>query len=488
VSEAGELSLFVHRMRDLVKRPPVVAAPELSVVEIARLLSREGVGSIVIVLAGRPVGIVTDRDLRRKVVAAGRDAATTPVSAIMSAPLVTLPPSAFAFEALLEMTRRRIRHIVVVDDDRAVGVVSSRDLLLLQTTHPVTLAREIGRAVSVEALAALAPRVTELVRELLDEGGRVHDIAQLVAELNDRMVMRVLDLVRAKLGTAGLEPPVAYAWLAFGSEGRREQTLRTDQDNGIVYADPPPELAERAATYFARLAEQSIEALVTIGFPPCPGGAMASNPQWRQPLSVWDGYVRHWIAEPSRLHVLAASMYFDLRLVAGEAELATRLGARIRAEAQGHTRFLGMMALDVVERRLPVTFFGGVGVHRAGPHRGAVDVKGAGCIQLVGAARVHALELGLSATNTLARFAAAGERGIYAKDDVVEISDAYEHLLRLRLTHQLARLATGEEPDNYVHPEQLSHRDALLLRDALKTVGRVQSRLRERYATDFIPT
>jgi CBS domain-containing protein len=487
VSAPGELSLFAHRVRDLVKRPPVVAPPESSVVEIARLLSREGVGSIVITADGQPVGIVTDRDLRRKVVAEGRDAHTTPVSAIMSAPLVTLPPAAFAFEALLEMTRRRIRHIVVVDDGRAVGVVSSRDLLVLQTTHPVTVARELSRAASIEALAALAPRVTELVRELLAEGGRVHDIAQLTAELNDRMVIRVLDLVRRELGAAGLDPPVGFAWLAFGSEGRREQTLRTDQDNGLVYADPPPELEERAAAYFAALAEKTIAGLVTVGFPPCPGGAMASNAEWRQPLSVWDGYVQQWIGDPSPRHILAASMYFDLRFVAGDSDLAVRLGLRIRTEASRQPRFLGLMARDVVERRLPVTFFGGVGVHRSGPHRGAVDVKGAGCIQLVGAARVHALELGLTQTNTVERIAAAGQRGFYTGDEVVEITDAYEHLLRLRLAHQLEQLAAGATPDNYVEPEHLSHRDALLLRDALKTVGRVQDRLRERYATDFIP-
>lgn len=486
--EAGELSLFVHRVRDLVKRAPVVASSELSAVEVARLLSREGVGSIVIAAAGgRPAGIVTDRDLRRNVVAEGRDPATTPASAIMSAPLVTLPPDAFAFEALLEMTRRGIRHIVVVEDGRAVGVVSSRDLLLLQTTHPVTIAREIARAASVEALGVLAARVTELVRELVAEGGRVHDIARLVAELNDRLVVRVLDLAQSTLSAAGLEPPLPYAWLAFGSEGRREQTLRTDQDNGLVYADPPPDLAEQAATYFTRLAGDTIAALLAIGFPACPGGAMASNPQWCQPLTVWDGYVRQWIGDPSPGHILAASMYFDLRCVAGEADLAARLSDRIRTEAPTRPRFLGLMARDVVDRRLPVSLFGGLSVPRTGPHRGAIDIKGAGCIQLVGAARVHALELGLRETNTLERIAAAGERGLYTSDEVIEIGDAYEHLLRLRLVHQLERLATGEAPDNYVEPDHLSHRDGLLLRDALKTVGHVQGRLRERHATDFIP-
>jgi CBS domain-containing protein len=484
---AGEPSLFVLRVRDLLTRPPVVTHPQASAVDVAKLLSDERVGSVVVVQDGRPVGIVTDRDLRRKVLAERRDGARTSAETIMSSPLITLPPTAFAFEALLEMTRRRIHHIVVVGDGRVVGVVSSGDLLLLQATHPVTLSREIARASSIEALAVLAPGVTALVRELLAGGGRVHDIAELVTELNDRIVIRVLELVQAELAAMAQEPPVSFAWLAFGSEGRREQTLRTDQDNGLVYADPPPALADPARAYFTALAGKTVTGLLTIGFPPCPGGAMASNPAWCQPLGVWDDYVRGWVAEPSPAHILAACMYFDLRLVTGAAALAAHLGDRIRTEAPAHPHFLGLMARDVVDRPLPVGFLGGVSVPRTGPHRGAVDIKGAGCIQLVGAARVHALELGLAETTTIVRIAAAGDRGLYSRDDVVEITDAYEHLLRLRLAHQLDRLHAGEAPDNYVDPERLSHRDRLLLRDALKTVGHVQRRLRERYATDFIP-
>ena len=487
MSPAGEHSLFVHRVRDLVKRPLVAAAPRASAVDLARLLSDERVGSVVIVEDGRPVGIVTDRDLRRKVLAEERDGATTAAATIMSSPLVTLPPTAFAFDALLEMTRRHIHHIVIVEGDRAVGVVSGDDLLVLQTTHPVTLSREIVRAPSIGALALLGPRVTALVGELLASGGRVQDIAALVAELNDRIVIRVLDLVQAELAAAGREPPVPFAWLAFGSEGRREQTLRTDQDNGLVYADPPASLADPARAYCMELGDKTVAGLVATGFPPCPGGAMASNPAWCQPLSVWDRYIRDWIEKPSPANILNASMYFDLRLVTGNASLAAHLGDRIRADAPAHPRFLALMARDVVDRPLPVGFLGGVSVHRSGPHRGAVDIKGAGGIHLVGAARVHALELGLAETATIARIAAAGERGVYSKDEVVEIGDAYEHLLRLRLAHQLDRIAAGEAPDNYVDPERLSHRDGVLLKDALKTVGRVQGRLRERYATDFLP-
>lgn len=485
-SVPGELSLFLHRVRDFARRAPVTCRPEASAVDVARQLSHEGVGSVVVVgHDGAPLGIVTDRDLRRKIVAEGRDPAATPAREIMSGPLVTLAPDAFAFDAILEMTRRRIRHVVLVEHGRAVGVVSSRDFLALQTTHPVTLAREIARATSPAALAALGERVTALVRRLVEEGGSAYAIGQIVAELNDRMVARVLVLATDVLRVAGEEAPaVEYCWLSFGSEARREQTLRTDQDNGLVYADSPPALAARAAEYYARLAAEVIRGLVAVGFPPCPGNVMASNPAWCQPISAWADHFRRWIDHPSPPELLEASIFFDLRPVAGSAALADALGDVVRRDAPKSRVFLGLLAHDVVGRRVPRTLFGNIATLGSGPHHGMVDVKGAGSLQLVGAARVAALELGLAETNTIDRIRAAAAHRLYTAEEAQEITDAYQHLLRLRLVHQLECIARGRAPDNYVDPTRLSHADQLLFRDALKTVDRVQAGLRVRFSTD----
>jgi CBS domain-containing protein len=489
VAAAG-VSLFRHRVGDFVRRPPLTCTPQTTAAEVARRLSAAGVGAAVVVdAAGAAVGIVTDRDLRRKVVAEARDAAATPAGAIMSAPLVAVPPTAFAFDALLAMTQREIHHLGVVADGRLVGVVSTHDFLVLQTTHPVTLVREIARAPSVDALATVAGRVTALVDRLVREGGTAGEVATIVAELNDRIVRRVLALTAAALADAGdaAPPDVPFCWLLLGSEARREQTLRTDQDNGLVYADPPPELADAAARHYARFARRAVDALIAVGFPRCPGDAMASNPQWCQPQSVWARYFRRWMREASPAQVLAASIYFDLRPLGGAVALGAALADLVRTEAPGERRFLGLLARDVVDRRLPLTLFGHVAVARNGPHRGAVDVKGAGVVQLVGAARLHALHLGAAETGTLARFRAAGAAGLYRDAEVREIGDAFQHLLRLRLVNQLAQLAAGEPPDNSVVPNALSRADALLFRDALRTVGRVQAGVRERFATEFLP-
>jgi CBS domain-containing protein len=278
---------------------------------------------------------------------------------------------------------------------------------------------------------------------------------------------------------------VPYGWLVFGSEGRREQTLRTDQDNGLVYADPPAELRERAASYYARFAEAAIQTLVAVGFPPCPAGIMASNPRWCQPLAAWRECFRRWIVEATPEHVLGACIHFDLRALAGAAELEHALRGAIHDALAGHGRFLGLLARDVVDRRVPLTMLGRVAVHRSGPRRGAVDLKGGGCLQLVGAARVDALRLQVAETNTVDRLRAAAARGTYPEEEAREYTDAFQHLMRLRLVHQLERIAAGEPPDNHVLPARLSHADGVLLLDALKTVSKLQAKLRERFATDF---
>jgi CBS domain-containing protein len=478
-------SPFTQRVGALIARSPVTCAPDTSAAEVARLLTRERVGSAVVTdVDGRPIGIVTDRDLRRRVLADGRDPTTTPARAIMSAPLVTVGPDAFAFEALLEMTRREIHHLPVVAHGRLVGVVSSHDFLV-QQMHPVVLARELAAADSLDELARLGARTVPLVASLVDAGVDALEIGALVAELNDRLVARVLALTERELAGGGAgRPPVPYSWLLFGSEARREQTLRTDQDNGLVYADPPPALAAAAGAYYARFAEAAIRGLVAVGFPPCPGNVMASNPALCQPASVWTTTFRRWIDHPSPGEVLAASIHFDLRPLADDARLAERLRSVIRTEAPASKVFLGLLAHDVVSRRVPLTVFGNIHRAASGPHRGRVDVKGAGMVQLVAAARVHALELALDETETVARFRGAGERALYTPQETREITDAYGFLMRVRLAHQLERVQAGAPPDNHVDPRMLSRTEMLLFRDALKIVARVQAGLRLRFSTD----
>ena len=269
--------------------------------------------------------------------------------------------------------------------------------------------------------------------------------------------------------------------MVFGSEARREQTLRTDQDNGLVYANPTSGDEAVTATYYARLGAEAVHGLVAIGFPPCPGDIMASNPALCRPLDSWLDTFRRLLDHPSPPEVLAACIQFDLRPVAGAEPLAQELRAFIAREAPGRRVFLAMLARDVVSRPAPLTLFG-----RVVTRKGLIDVKGAAAMPLSAAARVHALEQSLATVNTVDRFREAGAHGLYTRSETTEITDAYQHVLRLRLEHQLAQLDRGSTPDNLVNYRALRRADSLLLRDALRTVSRVQAGLRARFLTDLL--
>jgi CBS domain-containing protein len=483
----GEMALFVRRVGDLVKGPPVTCRLDATVAEAAQLMTRRSVGSVIVVSEdGATAGIVTDRDLRTRVVAPGLSPGTG-ISRVMSSPVVEIGPGALAFDALLEMMRRGIRHLAVTSDRRLLGVVSSHDLVLLQGAHPVGLAREIEAEESEEGLAALAPRVAAVVKWLAAGGAGAAEIGRLVAELNDRLVRRALALVLSAVEAAGHgAPPVPFAWLAAGSEGRREQTLKTDQDNGLVYRDPPAELRAAAADYFERVAAAMGRTLGLLGFPPCRGGFMASNPRWRQPESVWREYFHSWMATPQPAPLLEASLYFDLRPIAGALEVGHALWEWVCERAPSQILFLRHMAKTALERHVPLGFFGGFVVERSGEHKDRLDLKARGVFPMTQAMRVYALSLGVRETNTVDRLEAAGARGLFTAAEVTELADAHELIARLRLTHQIACLDAGLAPDNFIDPRTLGKADHLLLKQAFKSIAWVQRHLEDRFQTSLV--
>jgi CBS domain-containing protein len=483
----GDVTLFVRRAADLVKAPPVTCGPDVSVATAARLMTDRGVGSVAVVAEdGTPLGIVTDRDLRTKVVARGLSP-EMPAAAIMSAPILSVAPASSAFDALLEMTRRGIHHMGVVGEGRLVGVISSHDIVLLQGAHPVGLMRQIEGQESLAGLASVAPRVVSVVRWLAEQGATAHDMGRIVTELNDRIVRRALSLVEASLEQDGHgRPPVGYAWLAGGSEGRREQTLRTDQDNGLVHRDPPPDLAPATAAYFVRLATAMREALVRLGFPACDGGFMAANPRWCQPESVWRRYFASWMETPEPGPVLSASLFFDLRPVAGEERIGSELWEWVCERAPSHTLFLRYMARAALERHVPLGLFGGFVVERSGAHKDQFDLKARGTFPVTQSMRVCALSIGARETNTVDRLLVAAARGLFDPAETRELRDAYEVISRLRLHHQIACLDAGLPPDNFLDPKALGATDRILLKQAFKAVARLQRHIEDRFQPEAL--
>lgn len=475
--EEASLMLTVP-CRAVARVPLLCCPPETPIQEAARQMSTERVNSIVIVSSeGRGLGILTDWDLRERVVAVGRSV-ETPVAEVMSTPLVTIDADELLLQAVRLMIARRINHVVVTEEGRPFGMLTAFDLLVRQGTSALYLARAIERETRTERLAEILQQSQhELLPFLFSRGIRASQIAQLVSELNDRAISRVLTLLEKELGP----PPVPYCWLVLGSEGRREQIIRTDQDNGIVYADPPIGEEEPVRHYFERLGQWAVERLIALGFPPCPGRYTADNPQWVQPISGWRQRFRSWLTVPEPEAVLSSLIVFDFRGVHGELALAKELRGFVGDLLRHSPRFLFHVAAISTAHSPPLGFLGRFVVERSGEHKNQLDLKHGGTGAIVNLVRLFALEHGVEETNTLARILALQDLRAIEPQLAEELSQAFEFLLGLRLRLQLQQLQRGEKPSNYIDPKALSSLDKTLLKEAFRVIGRVQAVVRDRF-------
>ena len=467
------------RVGDLLTRPPVTVERSTTVRDAAVLMSRERISSVLVTDDGRLVGILTDRDLRSRVVAAGRSG-DTPVLEVMTPDPVTGTPDQLALEVLLELVRRNIHHLPLVDGDRPVGMVSATDLLRLEQADPVHLVGEVAKALDTEAVAAVARRLERVVAGLVRQGTSALDTGRIVTTVGDAVERRLIELAQADLGPA----PVPWAWLTLGSRARFEQALGPDQDHALVLADDAVRdgvVDAEVAAYFARLAERVTGGLETAGYPRCRGDKMASNPQWRLPLSAWLAQVDRWVSTPAPAAVVDASVFFDLRHLAGDASLTARLRDHQVRAASRSSLFLAHLASAAATRNVPVGFFRNLVVERSGDHRDTLDLKKGGLLPLVEIARLHALAAGSLRTTTLSRLEDAVADGRLSAPLAADLRDAWEFLSLLRLRHQAGEVAADRPPDNHVAPAGLSSFEQRHLRAAFGVIRTAQGALAQRY-------
>lgn len=423
------------------------------------------------------IGIITDKDLRTKVVAAGLSYQTQ-VGEIMASPVQTIPTQAVCFDAMLKMMRLCIHHLAVEKQNEIVGVVTTHDIMLLQGTSPLYLFREIVAQRTIAGLYPLAQKVPTVVRTLIEEGAKANNITRMITVLNDHILDRLLNLLLQELGP----PPLPFCWLLMGSEGRREQTFKTDQDNALLYAQPENDAqAAAAASYFKALGEQAIEHLVNCGYPRCPGDIMSSNPKWRQPAALWQGYFDHWLLSPEPLEVMHSTIFFDFRAGYGDKQLAAALRQHLMAMVPKQGIFQLHLAKNALEARPPLSFFRNFIVEKDGEHKNSLDLKSKGLVPFVDFARLYALKHGIKETNTLGRLQLLAEGGHLSRDLYTETVEAYEFLMQLRLIHQLQMLEENQMPDNYINPADLSDLEKQTLKESFEVVRRLQSHIKQEY-------
>jgi CBS domain-containing protein len=459
--------------RTLVTRPPVSIDAGASIREVARKMVDDRVSAMLITDAGGLCGIVTDRDIRTRVVATGL-AGDHPVTEVMSKAPITLDGDAHAYEAAMVMMQGNIHHLPITSDGALVGMIARSDFMRLETEHPLYLVSDIGKQTNAEGVVAVCRRLPGLVVGQIESDANGEQLGKFITMITDAVTRQLLRIAEAELGP----PPCEYAWVAMGSQGRFEQSAKSDQDNALLLAN---KLTAADDEYFAALAKVVNDGLDACGYVYCPGDVMASNPKWRQPLKQWKQYFHSWITVPESKALMHANIFFDLRCVAGDTKLVDKLKKSIRDDARKNEIFLALMARNAMSYQPPLGFFRQFVLEKSGEHKNTLDLKLHGIMPIVEIARIRSLAAGELRISTRNRLLAAAKAQEITATDAANLIDALDFIEKLRIEHQSRQLQAGRKPDNHLAPNELSPLVRQNLKSAFAQVRVSQAALLNRF-------
>jgi CBS domain-containing protein len=447
-------------------------------------MKEKNIGSIIIADENkRPIGIITDSDLRKKV-ATGDFPITAKAKEIMSSPVYTLLPNISASEAIIHMMSKNIRHLVLTEDGTPntpiFGIVSEHDVLVLHGNNPAVLVKEIQNTEDSRKLSLLRARADKLLKDYIDQEVSIQFVANTISEINDALIKKAIDISIKRLEEEGIKKPeVSFAWLSLGSEGRKEQLLKTDQDNAIVYEDPPENLQEEVRNYFLKLGNSVNKILVEAGFSECPADIMAKNPKWCQPLQKWKEYFKTWMEIPDEKNVMQTTIFFDFRAVYGNKNLAEELKKYIYQLK--NPLFLGLLAKSAVSNPPPLNFFRNLIVEKSGEHKDEFDLKARCTMPLIDAARVLCLEReALDVHSTIERYQKLMELEPENKQVYQSAIESFSVYLRFRTMQGLKHGDTGR----YIKLEELTKLEKQLLKNTFSAIEEVQKILKAQFKLD----
>ncbi len=464
----------------LIRREPVTCSPQATVREVLQKMHESRIGSMVAVdELGRPLGILTLPDVLERVALPQADL-NQAVITIMSKQLTTLSPQALAYEAALLMAKQGFRHVLVVENERLIGLVTEKDLFALQRVGLRQIGMTIRHAQHVEALQQAAADIRNMAHNMMAQGVAAEQLTQFISAFNDLLTVRVieLELARSECNTTPLAE--CFCWMALGSEGRFEQTLSTDQDNAIIFSVPNGMDANQVRSQLLLIARRINETLALCGFPLCKGEIMASNPKWCLSLDEWKQAFANWIDHGTPEALLHASIFFDFRSLYGKQELAEELREWLAKVASDNTRFLHQMAENAMRIRPPLGLVRDFVVGK----ENKLDLKLNGITPFVDAARIFSLAAGVTHTSTLLRLrASAGKLKIHPSE-IEAWLDAFLFIQVLRMRHHDVEKTKGVSEaalNNLIDPEQLNELDRRILKEAFRQARKLQARLSLEY-------
>lgn len=465
-------SFLMARIGEGTLHPPIVVPPQTTIHEAVTTMKEHGTSAL-LVQRGNETGIFTGRDVRERYLLMGMPE-TTPIGDLASYGLITIGQDDLVFDALVAMTKHAIRHLVVTHNEQIVGVLEQADLLNYLTNSSYAIARKAERAADADTLKEAAEDIPRLIKSLYERGVKPRFIARLVTDLNRKIIHRLFEQ---------MAPPALATdacLIVMGSEGRGEQLLRTDQDNAIIFRDngPPP-------TEFQQVAQAFPQALMELGYPPCEGNVMTSNPEWAKPLSAFRDDMFRWIHQPSPEGFMALAIFFDATAVAGDESLLADLKQHLMDLMRGQEMVVRHFARVMLSFPTPLGWFSRFVVEK-GEHAGELDIKKGGIFPVVHGVRSMALEHGLTETNTVGRLQILSGRRPLGREFTADLIEAFDFMSMLRLRSQLQQLDRGVATNNFIRPGRLNRLERSLLRDSLGVVKQFKSLITLHFRLDSL--
>jgi len=457
---------------------PITCTIDTKIQSAALTMTEKRIGSIIVVKDAKPIGIITDKDLRTKI-ATGRVSISESVSKIMSSPVLTYPEDTTVAEAQIAMLKHQITHLCITKNgtvnSELTGILSEHDIIVLRENSASSLIKEIKRCQSVNQLKEIRSRAENLLKRYLEQELPIEFAAKLISTINDAITQRIIE---SALSLQSKKPPAKFAWLAIGSQGREEQLLMTDQDNALVYEDVSESDRDSTKSYFLKLAKQINTDLETVGFELCPADMMSSNPKWCLSTSEWSKQFNRWITSPDQDNLMLCTIFFDFEHVYGSRDLIDELSQSIFESIDNHDIFLTYLGRNALQNPPPLSFFRQFLVEESGEHKNQFDIKARSMMPLVDAARLLILSHKIKhINNTVERFKKLVELEPQNKDTYLFCIEAYKDLLWFRTEQGLKNSDSGR----FIDVQSLSKINRLKLRRSFKAVKLIQELIQTRF-------
>ena len=460
----------------------VSITPNVSIQEVAKLMTVHNIASLAILDEKQKlVGIFTDKDCRSRVVAKNLDV-NNDIASVMTPNPVSIDKASMVHQATILMIRHQIKHLPVTNEGKPVGMITLSDLIRLQRSDPVLIINDIHRATSIEQLKALSEQIPELLLQLIKQDVRADDLGRILTTVTSTLTRHLISLAQRQLGTE----PCPFVWLAFGSQGRQDQSAKSDQDNALLLDNA---VTEQDDAYFKALAEFVNKGLDACGYVYCPGDIMAQNPKWRLSLDGWGSTFYNWITQPSQKALMHTSIFFDMRPIfisTGAETLFTELQDQVLDWAQKNSIFQTLLCSNALGLTPPLGFLKQLVVDTSGEQKNTFDIKKRGVMPINDIARLHSLAGGIKAVNTRDRLYALIEAELLTEIDGNNLLDALEFISHQRLIHQGKQLKRSQKPDNHLNPNDFSQLSTRQLKDAFKVVRDAQRGLKLKYQSGLL--